>query len=384
MQTRQTYYDDIYLDYLEANVISCKEYNYKYYTILDETIFLPEGGGMLADKGFINDIEVIDVIKKDGEILHITHIPLEGSVNLKLDLDNRLKAIQGHDGQHLISAILRKDYNLNTISHHALDNYFDILLDCESVDPSIIEDVQAKANALIVSDDKLDIFYLDKSELDRYNIKDNPKYDNPVRITNIQSLGDYNACGCLHFSSLRHLQSLIILDVENTSRGVRITYTVGQALLDYFNKQNKIVNKLFNISKSNADNVLANMENLIAKNEHLTSELNDIKNHYYQIKIESLINNQEFLVVDDVHHAKDLRNIALLISSSSYAVAGILQARVEDHYSFIIVKSKTSEYDIEDLFNKIKAKHELKGGGKGLSISGQSPDNIAKEIHEYL
>ena len=81
---------------------------------------------------------------------------------------------------------------------------------CSGLDDKIIKEVEVYANELILKQTKLDLFYLNKSELSKYNIQDNPKYSDPVRITNIEGLDDYNACGCLHFNNLSNIQAIKI------------------------------------------------------------------------------------------------------------------------------------------------------------------------------
>jgi len=384
MQTKQHYYDDIYLDVLETKVIHSKQIDGLYHTVLEETILFPEGGGMLADKGSINGQPVVDVIKKDQIIYHLTNQPLDNDIVINLDMNHRITAIQGHDAQHLLSAILRQDYNLNTISHHIFDDYCDIVLDGQSYPDDMIEKLQNKANHLIMSDSVMEIFFVDKKDLDQYNIKDNPKYDNPVRITNIKALSDYNACGCLHFSSLRYIQAIVILDIEQTSRGLRLTYVAGNQLIAYLSNQNKLMKQVYLDTKSNKDNVLFNLNNILNKNQELSSDYNALKTDYYQFKIETLAKDNQMIILDDISNAKDLKSIALTITSSDQDLLALLQAPIEDNYSFVLAKSPSCQVDIESILAKIKENHLVKGGGKGLSLSGQSSSNIASIIKDYL
>jgi alanyl-tRNA synthetase len=385
MKTLTKYYDDIYLDHLSSKVISSTLKDDYYYTVLDETIFFPEGGGMLADKGSINGIELINVIKKDNVIYHLSKEKLFGDVELRLDLDNRIRAIQNHDAQHLLTAIFEKDYHLDTISHHVFDNYCDIILTGEIINQKIIDEVQTKANNEILNDTSMEIFYVDKNELNKYGISDNPKYSNPVRITNIITLNDYNACGCLHFSSLKSLQSLVILGYENTSRGFRVTYTVGKNLTDYFSTENIMLKKLYTITKSNQDNIITNISNILEKSNQVSKEYNEIKTKYYASLVESKLNGSDkFFIIDEITNPKDLKNISLNITKSDKDIAALLQANTAESYSFILVKSPNSSTDIEVLFNKIKQDHNIKGGGKGLSISGQSNLDLTSIINKYI
>ena len=51
-----------------ATVTACTEKEGRYLVELDQTVFFPEGGGQLSDKGKIADVIVSHVSEKDGHI----------------------------------------------------------------------------------------------------------------------------------------------------------------------------------------------------------------------------------------------------------------------------------------------------------------------------
>ncbi|WP_423364161.1 hypothetical protein [Mycoplasma sp. P36-A1] len=385
MKTEVLYYNNINEYEFDATVLESTEKDGLFYSILDKTAFYPEGGGMSNDIGTINGIQVEHVMKKDDEIYHVTSQKLEDDVHGIVDMHNRTIMIQGHDSQHLLTALLELDYGFNTISHHVHDNYYDIVLEGDNLTPQIIEQISAKANQLIIDDAVMEIFYIDKTELGKYGLKDNPKYTNPVRITNIVALNDYNACGCLHFESLKKIQSLVILDYENTSKGYKLTYTCGLALVDYFSKMNENMKQVYALTKSNEDNLIKNINTIYDKNKELTDEYNIMKTNYYDLAIEKLLKDKdEFVIFDSVSNSKDLKNISAKIAKQDYNVSALIQAKNHDNYQFVLVKSSTSDLDIVKVFNQLKNDFDIRGGGKGQSISGKSDIDVSKIIKNYL
>ena len=58
-----------------ATVTACTEKEGRYLVELDQTVFFPEGGGQLSDKGKINEVLVSHVSERDGQIsiIHKRH-----------------------------------------------------------------------------------------------------------------------------------------------------------------------------------------------------------------------------------------------------------------------------------------------------------------------
>ena len=71
--TEKLYYEDSHLFSFPAVVLSCERLSDAedaFSVVLDKTAFFPEGGGQLADTGFIGSVAVTDVQEKNGVILH--------------------------------------------------------------------------------------------------------------------------------------------------------------------------------------------------------------------------------------------------------------------------------------------------------------------------
>src|SRR5512147_2761217 len=74
--------------------------------ILDRTYFYPTGGGQEHDTGTLGAARVVDVYKDEsaGQVVHVLEgAPPEGRVTGRIDADRRLRHMQHHTAQHLLT-----------------------------------------------------------------------------------------------------------------------------------------------------------------------------------------------------------------------------------------------------------------------------------------
>lgn len=100
--TKRDYY---FSDEIEAysNIISCEKSEGRWSVQLDGTIFHPRGGGQLADRGWIDDCQVLAVETRGEAVLHVVDRPLAiGPVRLRVDEETRSLHARLHSAGHLI------------------------------------------------------------------------------------------------------------------------------------------------------------------------------------------------------------------------------------------------------------------------------------------
>lgn len=120
MATEKLFYQDSAARICEAKVLECRK-GKKYYEIrLDRTVFYPEGGGQPYDTGVLNQIRVLQVHEKDGDIWHYTEEALEEGqvVTAEIDWARRLDLMQQHSGEHIVSGLIHARYGYNNIGFH--------------------------------------------------------------------------------------------------------------------------------------------------------------------------------------------------------------------------------------------------------------------------
>ena len=134
------YYKNAYLTDFSSTVVDCIKQGEIYKIVLADTAFYPEGGGQPSDRGTLNDLEVIDVKKKDGVIFHYLNSSLEigQKVQGKIDFDRRFDFMQQHSGEHIFSGIVHSMFGYENIGFHLDDDY--VTLDFSG--PLTLQDVE--------------------------------------------------------------------------------------------------------------------------------------------------------------------------------------------------------------------------------------------------
>ncbi|SCU90353.1 LAME_0E08174g1_1 [Lachancea meyersii CBS 8951] len=111
---------------LKCTAVTAKN-NEQYEIEFQDTILFPEGGGQPGDSGFIivnghlaeaQKIAVSQVVRKGLYAVHYVDQPVEPGTQVLLEVDwkRRMDHMQQHTGQHLVSAILEREWTLKTLS----------------------------------------------------------------------------------------------------------------------------------------------------------------------------------------------------------------------------------------------------------------------------
>ena len=119
--TEKLYYKDSYIKEFKGTVIECRATDIGFAVILDKTAFFPEGGGQYADTSKIGSVNVLDVkISKDGIITHYTdgEVTVGEEVGCTLDFEKRLRKMQNHSGEHIVSGLVYSLYGYDNVGFH--------------------------------------------------------------------------------------------------------------------------------------------------------------------------------------------------------------------------------------------------------------------------
>ena len=213
---------------MTTSINSAEKRGDHWYLELKDTLFYPEGGGQPADRGSLNGIEVLDVQKKQGRILHkLKTRPEDGEVRLLLDRDHRDHYRIQHTGQHLISALLLKLCGTRTLSVHLGRDECSIETDREDIRAEELYGLEEEAARIIASGLPVtSLLVKDRKELENYDLRRATDKTENIRLVRIGET-DMTPCGGLHADSTADLGMIKYTGNERVRGHIRLKWKIG-------------------------------------------------------------------------------------------------------------------------------------------------------------
>ncbi|MHA1729742.1 MAG: alanine--tRNA ligase-related protein [Promethearchaeota archaeon] len=228
------YLEDMYMKEFEAKVISVKD---KKYIVLDKTAFYPKSGGVDCDLGVLKRgtdlFNVIYVGKFGGKISHEVDKDGDGlqvgdKIFGKLDWDRRYRLMKYHTAAHILSGAFYKNLGAKITGNNLTVEKGRIDFNIENFNRILIEEQVENSNRIIKEDFKVEIYSLDRDEVDR-----DPgltklamglsKSINVVRIVDIKGFDRQPDGGC-HVRSTTEIGKIKIQKLVNKGKNNRRLY----------------------------------------------------------------------------------------------------------------------------------------------------------------
>ena len=239
--TEKLYYLDSHLFDFDAAVLDCRAEKTGYSVVLDRTAFFPEGGGQLSDTGTLGGVRVTDVRERDGEIRHYTDAPLEvgESVRGEIEREQRLRRMQNHSGEHILSGLVHSAYGYDNVGFHMGAECMIIDFSGELAREQLME-LETRANEVVRQNLPLHIWFPDEAELRTLDYRSKLELTENVRIVEIPGV-DRCACCAPHVERTGEVGLVKILDSQRHRGGQRVSVICGMdALEDYRARQESV------------------------------------------------------------------------------------------------------------------------------------------------
>jgi misacylated tRNA(Ala) deacylase len=235
--TGELFLEDSYLREFDARVVRLAGRE----VWLGQTAFYPGGGGQPHDKGTLGvgpiQARVVDVRRRDGEIVHVTDKPIPETVGHlvgELDWSRRYAHMRHHTALHVLSAVLRRDFGAQVGGGKIYPDRarLDFSYPSEMTGETSAE-IESSANRELAKESPVSVYELSseeaaaKPELDRARESLAPEEIESVRVVEIEGI-DAQADGGTHVSNTSEVGEVRITSHKNRGRdNKRLEFTLA-------------------------------------------------------------------------------------------------------------------------------------------------------------
>ena len=208
--------------------------------VLDQTPFYATSGGEVCDKGVINGINVLDVIKlPNGQHLHVMEensFKEDDEVLALVDQEYREAIRKNHSAAHLLQAALQHVLSKDTHQQGQLVTDKFVRFDFNNYNPLSNEDllaVEALVNKYIAEAHNVVIKNMSINEAKALGAMAlfSEKYGDVVRVVNMDC--SIELCGGCHVNNTKDVEEFMISSYESIGSGIfRITGVTGPKALE--------------------------------------------------------------------------------------------------------------------------------------------------------
>ncbi len=381
------YYDQPYLTKFDAKIVAKTMKGTQCEIILSQTAFYPTSGGQPHDTGTINGVPVIDVIERDGQVVHLlTADPGDGTMHGQIDWERRLDHMQQHAGQHILSQAFIQLVGAETVGFHLGSEAVTIDLTASSLTEVQVSQVEDLANEVIWAGKPILGHWATKEEVERFPLRKAPAVDTDIRIIEVQGF-DWSPCGGTHPRSASEIGLIKIRRWEKNKGQTRVEFVCGRrALGDYRWKNDLVVSTASQLSVKDSELADALERNFAALRE-ASRQVSLLKEQLLAYEATQLHAGEKawddltcVKAVFDGREFNEVKSLAnkLIANPRTVALLGIRK----DTPQFLFARSSDLGYDMNRLVKAITSRVGGKGGGTPASAQGAGGD--PQELEQLL
>jgi len=358
--------------------------------ILDRTPFYAEGGGQLADGGFIHGadgslIEIDDVQTPiPGVFVHRGRIT-KGSwrsgtlVHAAIDIERRRGISRAHTATHMVHKAFREilgETATQAGSENAPGRFRFDFPSAGAVPPSSLAEVESRVNALLLEDLEVTAQEMSQTEAKAMGAMAlfGEKYGDRVRVV---SVGDWarELCGGTHVARSGQLGLIKLLSESSIGAGVRrVEALVGVDAYSFLAREHVLLNSLNELVKSTqVEELPERISALISRVKEVEKELAQIKTKQALAAAGSLLGSAEkvngvsFIGTDLGENltGDDLRTIALDLRSRLKGSVVALASAGQEKITLVVAVDDDAKARGVKAGSLVKLASTILGGGGG-------------------
>jgi len=386
---------------------------YKGYLVTEETVFYPEGGGQIGDKGTLelnnSKSEIIDTIKKSNVILHLVDgikdtLKVGEEVELKINTKLRRRAEANHTSTHILHKVLREE-----LGDHVKQNgsYVDdkrLRFDFthfNAISPNAIKNIESRVNEIVFSSKEVKEHFMTLKEAKNQDIVAlfDSKYSDDVRVIEVDDFSK-ELCGGTHVDNTSKIGLFKIIGESSVASGVRrIEAITSDKALEYLNEKEDYLQEISVELKTKEDNILDRIKSLNEELKEKEKEIEKYKNELIKDNFSQYLENYQEVKGTKLFTIKfkdtdndTLRNITDRIKDKESSAVILLAAHNGDKVIFVAGDSKDNISKGIKAGDLVREAAKITGGGGGgrpdfAQAGGKKPEKIDeafKKVYDIL
>lgn len=384
--------------------------------ILEETPFYAEGGGQLADWGYIYgdgfEAEVIDVTSSELGQIHICNVlqwsnTVPTQVTCSIQTERRMDMMRNHTATHLLNQALREfvgrhihqagslvapDYMRFDFTHFEKVPFEKVVAIEQWVNTRILEDNFVQPSIESMTSLKTDI------EDGKIEAMFDEKYGDDVRVVRVRNhtgaVVSQELCGGTHVERTSQLGYFVITTETGAAAGVRrIEALTGRKAFEFIQNRSIQFAKMEEILNSSGSDIVDKLEKTLEEKRQLEKSYQKLESRWAEAKISELLANSQRignirLICSEIEGAstETLKTMCDSVRTNHKSVVVVLGSSASGNASFAAAVT-------DDLLNdgKFKAGELIKyvaqaagGGGGGKAHLATAGAKDGQRLQEGL
>ena len=366
--------------------------------VLDSTYFYAEGGGQPADRGTIDGVDVVDVQRRDGRVVHDlgTEPPFEAgaTVDAAVDPDFRRYCMRAHTASHVLYGAGRRllddlGYGGFDISGEKVRVDFATPTD---VDDEVVLELERLSNLAVWESRDVDWEELPRDEaLAREDVAFNATTEeglsgDSVRIVTVDGW-DVAACGGTHVRNTREIGPLTVLGRSNPGEGLtRVEFAVGPRAIERRTTERRHAMAAAEALETSVDDLPEAVSRLRSDERTLRDRMESLRRTVVDARIAELRdetvrrNGQSWLVGT----VPDLDANALADRARDVLDGGVDVAALVDDDGRYLAVATSGDVDAGAVVEAVTDEFGGGGGGSPSVAQGGGIDGDADEVVAFL
>lgn len=314
MKTKKLFKENSYLRNTNALILESFPFEGHVAVIMDCTVFFPEGGGQPWDTGEITlkgenmtSYDVIKVIEKDGELLHVLdtcdEIPSDSECHMEINWERRFDNMQRHTGEHIFTGVFDREFGGTNRGFHMGDEYMTIDISLEdrakvgTITWDLVKKAELLSNEIIYQDMPMIVRHFDSFDEAKTEPMRKPlTIEEDITLVGFGST-DYDwacvACCGTHLHSTAQVGLIKAFKLESNKGMYRIYFEAGRRAFLRYQEEMETLHTLGRKLSAGTEDILAKYDAQSEKNSAKSYQLSLIKKEVISREIARIVSALE-------------------------------------------------------------------------------------------